>query len=724
MPRLRAYPIAMEGGLQDSKPIPEVGDLSKLENFALFRGRFALRAPFVETCQLVDEVGTPVDQVMTATFFQGKMYVVAYSDGQNDVYIYRLEPDGTAETGDSEYPNASPIGTAVWTSVTTNVPIPIVTGFQGGALGAQVNRLYIADYDQNYVTRIVTDPAGTPALTDLTADLNADGGSTDKVFFHYVIPYQFHLWGAGIYTNSANDFPTTDKPRPELLRFSQPGMVAKTDPDYGSGTSEWWKNDWRGIGSRGDKITCMAVAGPSLIVFKRRETYQIQGYDAASWGLHVLSVRVGAVGPYAACSTDDGFCYFWSEKGPHVITSEGQVIDIGEDIRKRVAEAGIDEFTAAEYSADDGIVYFSRNVDAAAAPNWYLAFDHRRQKWTEGQWLGNSGSAVLINNLVAIPSEALAGPAGPPSAFSVTRVSDDEMDLAWTNGDTSLGAVTEIYRNTSDMADPPPAGNIHATVGAGVDSYTDDGTGDEGVLSENTRYYYAIRHVKNGTASATVEDDDYTKLTAPNSVVAQNYATGITVAGNRGSSVTNVDVTIQRRLLPSGLFADVHTITSATATWQWNDTTVSCGSEYEYQARCEESSGGDPPYDSDYSNTADNEACKSPPVLGKVTVSDPTLTGSCPMSENASVSYTASNIDPGDKVVIYRKLNRDTWDYVGEFAAQTNDTINVYYPYITGGDTGYFQGRVELWEDGVTLVETKDSAEKVTSYDSGGPCPE
>lgn len=670
--RWRAFPIAIAGGLQDSKPIPEPGDLSKLDNFAAFRGRFALRAPMVETCRFKDDQGTPaftITHVLAACYHAGKMYVLGYSNGQTDVYLYRLEPTGKAESGDPVYPDASPVA-VVWTGVSSNIPKPVMVGIEGGTATARISRVYICDYDQNYVTRVWDEDGDS--IANLTSDFD-DDDAKENVYFHYVFPYQFHLWGAGFY--QGDEFPATQKPRPELLRFSQPGLIATNEPGTTySNPREWWTVDHRAVGSRGDKITCISTAGGMMVVFKRREVYAIQGFDSESWAGHQLSNRVGAVGPYAAAATDDGYCFFWSERGPHVIDPNGGITDIGEPIRRRVIESALDELISVEYSADDGIVYFTRVNPGNSTPDRYLAFDKVHNAWMSGQWLANDTNAAEICQLKAIPSDALPGPIGPPTSPSATAQSDTKIRFAWTAGDTALDTTTEVHGSQTPSFTPGP-GNLLDTIPATQEYY--DHTG----LSSKATWYYKCRHVRNGQGSAYCSEvSDKTWLQEPTAFDAMDLPSGIKITLYNNEDGADIKI-YRKQLTPTeGEWVLAQTLASqTTGTKTWDDTGVSCGEDYRYRAKATKAGETD----SEWTPTDDNEACKIPPDLLTVTHDSVELEECADESTDSWVSYTCQYVDEDDTVKIYRGIYTGSWAYTLIYSGPllTSDTKNDRLPY-------------------------------------------
>lgn len=512
------HPVAMAGGLTDSKAIPQPGDLGTLFNFVVFRNRFAIRAPVTVTVQLLDDQGSPapVTSVLSIRYHKNKMYVLAFSSVQQKTYLYRLNPDGTSES-------AGPTSTSVavvWTGAA--IPAPLMVSFDGGSATAPVSRLYICDTAGSYDTMFWNSDANT--INNLQDDF-ADSGTLHNTRYTLMWAYQYTLWGAGF-----NQFGAAV--RPEMIRFSQPGLIPAFQPDVTgaqnvNNASEWWIVDHREIGARGDGVVAVGFAGGTSIIFKRRACYALFGYDADTWAVKLISDKVGAVGPYAVTSTEDGYCFFWSDRGPHM--TDGQsVIDIGGNIRKLVQSVGFNTTISAEYSVDDSIVYFTVPQNGVGTPNLYLAYQRQVAPggnpqqpsppgpiglWSDGQWLNASGSPMLISMLAAVPNQVLPGPIAGP--FNLSAFADSiptQIDLIWTNGDTATDTVTEVHRSTTSGF-TPSAATLIATVSSGVAMYNDTG------LTTGTTYYYIVRHLRNNlyspnsnqasqTAGAKIADDE------------------------------------------------------------------------------------------------------------------------------------------------------------------------------------------------------------------------
>jgi hypothetical protein len=571
---LQVFPLALAGGLQDSKPIPEPGDLIELQNFGIYRGRMGVRAPLFEFAALLDDQGTPqpVDRVLDVLEHDGKVWTVSWSSSQQDVYLHSVNKDGSSLTNEG----------VIWTANST-APVVTTESVEGGDATSSVKRLYITDYNQNNVTRFWNGST----ITTLSEDLNSDSTPADATF-SIIVAYQFHMWGTGYFEEGAPSF------RPEMLRFSQPGLIPGTDPGGGANPKEWFEFDHRSLGARGGKITAISFAGGRMVVFKAHEAHTIFGFDQTSWSREQLSRDVGAVGPHAVVSVDDRLCFFWSHNGPYM-TDGMEVIYLGQPVQQRVAArlAATGGNAVVSYNPDDQTVHFHVGVNA----DHDLAFDVRHQRWTEGDFFADGGSILQVASSGRVAAAGGPGPTAAPTSLSVTVVDEDQTDLLWVNGDTAIDVVTRIHRDTSPFL-TPGAGNLVGSVGSGATTFRDSG------LAEKTPYYYKVRHERNVQFSANSnEDSGETLLNRPSGLVLDSLANGITVRVTNNSSAA--DLQIERRTQATG-FALVHTIVApGLGEDTWDDTTVSCGTLYFYRVRAVET--GEP--SSLYTSEANRLAC-------------------------------------------------------------------------------------------------------------------
>lgn len=560
--------------MQDSKPIPQVGDLIEATNFGIYRGRLGLRAPLSEVVQVLDDLSSPVSNILQLVDHDNKVFCASYSASQDEVYLSSFNYDGTSLTNHG----------VVWSSVTSK-PTVTMASITGGTSTAGVNRLYIADYAANEVTRYWNGST----LTTLQADFNNDTTEAD-VKFSIVTNYQFHLWGTGWFQEGASS------QRPEIWRFSQPGLVPGTDPAGGATQKEWFSDDWRPLGVRGKKATGVGFASGRMICFKANSTHTIFGFDSTSWSTQTLSQTVGAVGPHAVASVEDRACFFWSWNGPYM-TDGINVQYIGKDVQQRVINmlpaTGTDAVVT--YSPDDGIVYFF--VDSNS--HHYLGYDTREARWLEGEYLTGAAAVLNVGCAVSIPYGTATPPAGAPSSLSATALDEDRISLTWSNGDTSLSTETHIHRGTSPGF-TVQSSNLVATLGSGATSHIDT------ALAEQQTYYYKARHFRNGQYSSNSnEDSDKTWTNPPTNLWLEGIAGGIRVHMTNNSAGANIE--IQRRVQGGG-FSTVHTIVlPGTGATSWDNTGLTCGTLYFYRCRAVEAGETS----STYTGEANHIACQT-----------------------------------------------------------------------------------------------------------------
>jgi len=713
MPPLQRYVIALTGGLQDSKAIPEPGDLTKLYNFALFRGRFALRAPVEEVADLSTvAAGNDSDEVLDMETHLNKVFILGYESVANIVKLYKMDLDGS---------NLVWL-TNVWTGV-TSIPTVRITSFSGGTAEAPQDRLYIADYDQLKATQYWVD--STTTLTAVSEDWNADSTSTGAAF-SLLAPFQFHLWGSGFFQGL-----TAGTLRPELLRFSQPGLIEGTDPAGGANPKEWYTLSHRSVGRRGDKIKAISYARGQMIVFQTRSTHAIFGYGSDSWATKQLSDNIGCVGPNAATSTDaDGLCFFWSHDGPYV--TDGQTVtDIGEDIRQRVLDIDSNDSISAAYSPDDGMVYFIVPKPAAPAdPYLYLAYDTKNQRWVEGEWTTGVGNHISVSTAKTISSREILlapGPTAPPSNFSInaacslcnTEPGKLRVQLGWTAGDYAIDGTTELYRDTT----PSPT-TVHATYTGGVNALY-----DEDSVAHDTFYYYRVRHIRNGIPSAYSADaSGRTPLPWLNALTgttrrlsAVSAATGVKL--DFDNPTLNAEIRIERsnadNINPDEiLWAQGYTTSlsfgpvtvlanQAVGALTYTDTTTTAGRSYIYRARLEETakiSGG----------WSESNAVVA---QGGTAGADPTVTASNLFLSDSGAGYMAINatysttnfVFDVDEIRLYVG-----WD--GAYGSIPNavyrrDLGRWKYIWACPHPDGYTTIKVkwEAWKNGTRLTSTSES---------------
>lgn len=666
MSDLIVHPIALVGGLQDSKAKPEPSDFVRLQNWSTFRGRFALRSPIFLTTTLTAHDANAT-RALAGAYHDAKLWLAVFRDANDDVRLWELTSAGvfTADRG------------ALWTGITGAVPRPIFAPFEGGSATGGTKRLYVADFDEQQVTKFWD---GT-SINSLQVDFD-NSGSAEDVKFHYVFPYQFHLWGAGFYQGTTG--------RKEMLRFSRPGLIPEDDPDTGAGTLvEWWARDFRSVGRRGDKILNIGGSGGPMILFKNFQTFALFGYDSQSWAIRQLSERAGAVGPYASASTGDGHCFFWSDRGP-MVTDGQEVIDLSESVRKHVLEAEVSDKNVVGFSPDDGLVYFGYPRGGSTDPDYWLCFDKERRTWQEGDALAIGGGVLGIKHLVAVPSTSLPGPIGAPSSLALTVVDENSIDVTWVNGDIALDTVTEVYFGTSAA----PTTIFGSPLGSGITTVRISG------LTAKTTYFVRARHKRNTIFSGySNEPSAKTFLARPTLVSAIRRPTGIryTFTNNEAGA----DIVIERKQSSDSGWGVLTTLLAQAATSiNYDDTTAVCGVIYDYRSKAKKTGESD----SLYAGVVSSAAC-NPPSLSTATHTL-TLQSYCGYSPNGptrvEVTWTGVNLHSTQTVKVYRDVAGGGFTLQHTVPATQLSVTNLW-AVKSGATQKSLQFRVDLEEGGVVV---------------------
>jgi len=95
---------------------------------------------------------------------------------------------------------------------------------------------------------------------------------------------------------------------------------------------------------------------------------------------------------------------------------------------------------------------------------------------------------------------------------------DTGVILNWGAASGGTGPYSyKVYRSTA-TGFTPGAGNLIATLGVGILTYTDSG------LIPNTQYYYVVRSVDTGNGNATADATQVGALTAPQSISLNQFA--------------------------------------------------------------------------------------------------------------------------------------------------------------------------------------------------------
>ena len=670
MPPLEVFTIAGPGGLQQSQADPDPTGYLEVKNTVIYRGRLAARSPVYESTTIPDSAAGAADAIVGAAMHLNYLYVAAYDDTLNNVNLVQCDIDGT-----------NPVHKAViWTTVTAKPTAVIMQSFTAGTATSSEDRLYIADFDQNFATSYWTGSA----LTVLTNSLDLAG--PDNTVFSYVKDYQFHVWGTGYYEGIIL--------RPEMLRFSTPGSLPLADIADGTDRA-WHVSDWIPIGRRGNSIIGLEVVNQRLLVFQQDALHAINGYNRTSWSVRNLSPYIGAVGPLAFDHYAGKICFFWSATGP-MMTDGETVTDIGEPIREIINNVPSDTNIICRVDPTAMLAYFFVPTGAATSPNYYYAFDIQNKLWTEGQFLDDAGVAINIGSgtrVVELGSAAVGPTAAPSSLVAVVDPVnyDTTIDLTWVAGDTAFNTYTAVHRDTT-TGFTPASGNEIGVANPGVTEWEDD------TCDSDDQYFYKVRHLRNGQYSAASNQDDATTaLARPDLVKLSGLVNGIKVTID--NLVANAELNIDRSSEPVATWSDITTLNNQPASEvSHDDTTATCATQYNYRVRTEEAGSTSSPW----VQAGPLNACEGVPNITGATytiIPDPVKD----WIRSVKVSWTWNNKSRDDRVWVYSRSPAGGGSYVKLAEVSLNYYLDSLYVCPGPDDIDY---KLETWEDNTTLVDT------------------
>ncbi len=403
-------------GLERSKGVMVVQPTSfeDLRNVFLFDGKAQVRAGLALRSVLQDDVPSDLDvTVMLAPFrSQSASIGVGFDSVSKEVWLNRLDIDGT---------NPAVIGSLGTLDAGITFDPPIIIGADSD------NKFFLAHDEPNPTSRLVTqvyDPSAFPNLAPLQADLDGINGQQD-VFFRGVVRHLSYIFGWGYGSFS-------DPVRGDVVRVSNSGD-SKIFEDFA----------FFEAGQQGETVMVCRSAGPSLMVYKETETYEIFGYSPDTFGIRLADSLFGCVGSRLAVSVS-GSVFFWSTQGPRV-TSGGPSVDIavpldidGPDPATLVAESD-PENAFAEYDPRTRVIQFvwGQRVYALSIR------DPNRPRWSYYEL----GETAQCSGLFFL-TQSTAGGGGPPIGHVDELIVDAPAQANMIIGASPTGGIVPIPGET------------------------------------------------------------------------------------------------------------------------------------------------------------------------------------------------------------------------------------------------------------------------------------
>jgi hypothetical protein len=251
--------------------------------------------------------------------------------------------------------------------------------------------------------------------------------------------------------------------------------------------------------------------------------------------------------------------------------------------------------------------------------------------------------------------------AAAPTALTATAVSQDQINLAWTDNSNNEDGF-KIYRSTDGT-------NYAAikTVGINVRTYSNTG------LTGNRKYYYKVYAYNTiGNSSASNVASDTTAPQAPTTLTVSAVAG--TTNWNRlnlswvDNANAEVGFKVERGTAAAGPFSQIATTAASVTTYQ--DSGLAATTTYYYRVRSYNANGN-----SDYSNIASRATGNSPPVL--------TAIGNKTVNAGANLAFTVTASDPNAPATSTAWIG--TWDG----SADGTDEVVFRNPINSATTSGY-----------------------------------
>jgi hypothetical protein len=290
--------------------------------------------------------------------------------------------------------------------------------------------------------------------------------------------------------------------RPEIVRHSYIGFEADTggsgdagDPATAGSESLFDTEDAFPVGTRHIPVVGMCGSNGRSVLCTSQRAFVLYGTSRDDFQLDLIDNQRGLVATWAIVEAD-GIVYWMSPLGPCRYAG-GRVESLARLIHPRISEINTATMHA-EFSPDEHLVmfYYALLSDTNTVPNRVLAFDTHADEWLED----TLGIRVFCSGRIR-PSGAET-PGAAPTIAAATNITNSSAQGNWVNGDTSPSVTTEVQLDDNNIFSSPSTYNLGS--GVALQSFTG--------LSASTTYYYRVRHIRNGTASAWSSTQSFTTL--------------------------------------------------------------------------------------------------------------------------------------------------------------------------------------------------------------------
>jgi hypothetical protein len=348
--------------------------------------------------------------------------IVTYDQDTGAVDIYRT--DGAATAVDF-------VGNWFFMPPGDGPPVVITAEVFGQVFFAHAD-LTVSSRAQTFVY----DPLGLAEtgliLFGLEADLDETG--VNPVKFSGVVRHLDYLFGWG--------FGNISQDRPELVRASLPGQPWRFNSEH-----------YFVVGDRRDPVKTCVPFSSTLGVWKKTETWEIFGYDRATFGQRRIDKEYGCIGSRLATNVG-GAVYFWSHIGPRYNFGGGPSQDAAQPLDvfgwepASLITQGTEEYAFAGFIRDVRAVFFAYNKRLYVL---FLRGGLANAKWCYWE-LGQN--VWCAGNLYPGGLGAVTAPTGHPECTGIVRSADGTyMDVSWDNVGLTGDEIVELwYRSIASAA--------------------------------------------------------------------------------------------------------------------------------------------------------------------------------------------------------------------------------------------------------------------------------
>lgn len=431
MPLRPKVELVFGGGLDRETGVmaTQPASFEDLRNVVLFRGKAQTRKGLESMLTFANTTHIVAIQALRS---ESAGMIVTYDSATGDVNIWRVDADATS---------ATLIG--LWFNHGAGSDAPIV---QTAEMSDKVFFAHASSSQFNRAQTFMYDPSGIPVLSGLEADF--DGFGLAPIRFAGVVSHLEYLFGWG--------FGTASLSRPEMVRVSQPG-----EPNVFN------LNHYIIAGDRRDPVITCVPFSATLGVWKNSLTFEIFGFDRASFGIRRIDPLYGCIGPRLATNVA-GSVFFWSEIGPRFNFGGGSSQDAAQplDVFGFEPETLVQEGSSAQ--AFSGFIRDIRALFFAFNKRLYVMF--LRGGLANAKWCYWELGVDVFSAGPLFPSSTvvLTAPTGHPECTTEPVRGAGIVTVNWENVGLTGDEIVEIWYRAISVVTPNPNLNIDVDTPTGI----------------------------------------------------------------------------------------------------------------------------------------------------------------------------------------------------------------------------------------------------------------